>query len=171
MQLTTKGRYAVMALLDLAFNSNSVKEFESQISCSLQDIAKRQEVSFSYLEQLFSKLKKAGLVNSVRGAKGGYVLAKNPENITIFEIISASEENIKMTRCGSSDHNGCMSSKEQCITHELWAGLEENIQNYFKNITLAKLIKNNSKTSAKEKYDFLNNADIIQDFQKQTMVG
>lgn len=171
MQLTTKGRYAVMALLDLAFNSNFVEEFEGQTSCSLQDIAKRQEVSLSYLEQLFSKLKKAGLVNSLRGAKGGYILAKNPRNISIYEIISASEENIKMTRCGSSDHSGCMSSKEQCITHELWEGLEKNIENYFKNITLSELLKNNSKTPAKIKYDFLNNADIIQDFQKQTMVS
>ncbi len=132
MRLTTRGRYAVTALLDLA-----VQESRHQGAVSLSDIAKRQSISISYLEQLFSKLRKKGLVNSTRGASGGYHLAKSLEEIDIMSIISAVDESVNAMQCGGKGdcQNGAM-----CLTHELWHNLSAHIEVYLSNVTLAQLL-------------------------------
>ncbi|MFC0819509.1 Rrf2 family transcriptional regulator [Moraxella marmotae] len=133
MRLTTRGRYAVTALLDLA-----VQENRHQGAVSLSDIAKRQSISISYLEQLFSKLRKKGLVNSTRGASGGYHLAKPLEEIDIMSIITAVDESVNATQCGGKGdcHDGSM-----CLTHDLWHNLSTHIESYLKNVTLAQLLE------------------------------
>lgn len=133
MRLTTRGRYAVTALLDLA-----VQENRHQGAVSLSDIAKRQSISISYLEQLFSKLRKKGLVNSTRGASGGYHLAKPLSEIDIMSIITAVDESINATQCGGKGdcHDGSM-----CLTHDLWHDLSAHIESYLKNVTLAQLLE------------------------------
>lgn len=128
MQLTTKGRYSVMAMIDLALNEKSGP-------ISLSDISHRQDIALSYLEQIFARLRKAGLVKSVRGPGGGYNIVKSYDNLKISEIISAVEESIKITRC-SDEKNGCMSDKSQCVAHNLWEGLGNQINNYLESITL-----------------------------------
>ena len=117
MRLTTKGRYAVTAMLDLALQ-------EGKRPVTLQDIAVNQEISLSYLEQLFAKLRKAGLVRGTRGPGGGYRLAKKMDSISIAEVISAVDEKADMTRCGGN--SDCLDG-EKCLTHELWMELSEKI--------------------------------------------
>ncbi|MFL6622449.1 MAG: Fe-S cluster assembly transcriptional regulator IscR [Sulfurifustaceae bacterium] len=131
MKLTTKGRYAVTAMLDLAlhFGKGSV---------TLADIARRQGISLSYLEQLFAKLRRAHLVDSVRGPGGGYNLARNPGQISVAEIILAINENIDATRCGGE--RNCQGD-EPCLTHQLWEDLSQRIYDFLKNITLADLVE------------------------------
>lgn len=137
MRLTTKGRYAVTALLDLAIQEN-----RSQGAVSLSDIAKRQSISVSYLEQLFSKLRKAKLVVSTRGASGGYHLAKPLNEIDVMSIISAVDESINAMQC---DGKGDCQDGAMCLTHDLWFGLSSHIEDYLKNVTLAQLL--NSKNT------------------------
>ena len=120
MRLSTKGRYAVMALVDLAKCSNGAP-------VSLADIADRQEISLSYLEQLFSKLRKGGLVNSVRGPGGGYLLARPAPDVRISDIILAVDEPIRTTRCQPNSSVGCRSDSSRCLTHDLWAELGNQI--------------------------------------------
>lgn len=132
MRLTTRGRYAVTALLDLA-----VQENRHQGAVSLSDIAKRQSISVSYLEQLFSKLRKAGLVVSTRGASGGYHLAKPLNEIDVMTIISAVDESINAMQC---DGKGDCQDGAMCLTHDLWFGLSAHIEAYLKNVTLAQLL-------------------------------
>jgi Rrf2 family iron-sulfur cluster assembly transcriptional regulator len=131
MILTTKARYAVMAVMEIADNSNN-----SPIS--LLTISQRQDISLSYLEQIFACLRKSGIVGSVKGPKGGYILAKNREEITVAQIIKAIGEPIKMTRC-TSEKKSCMSSKVKCKTHHLWHGLENKIYDYLDSISLKTL--------------------------------
>lgn len=133
MRLTTRGRYAVTALLDLA-----VQENRYQGAVSLSDIAKRQSISISYLEQLFSKLRKKGLVNSTRGASGGYHLAKPLDQIDVMSIITAVDESVNAMQCGgkSDCHDGSM-----CLTHDLWHNLSNHIEAYLRNVTLAQLLQ------------------------------
>lgn len=131
MRLTTRGRYAVTALLDLA-----IQERCNDGAISLSDIAKRQSISVSYLEQLFAKLRKAGLVSSTRGASGGYQLARPLEEINVMSIISAVDENIDAMQCNG--HANCQDGS-MCLTHDLWRGLSCHIENYLKQITLAQL--------------------------------
>ena len=130
MRLTTKGRFAVTAMVDLAMNAqnNAVK---------LNAISERQKISLSYLEQLFSKLRRAGLVESVRGPGGGYVLGKPAGEINIAQIITAAEERLDATQCsGKADcHGGA-----PCITHNLWESLNHTIHNHLSSVTLAHLI-------------------------------
>lgn len=133
MRLTTRGRYAVTALLDLA-----VQESRHQGAVSLSDIAKRQSISISYLEQLFSKLRKKGLVNSTRGAAGGYHLAKPLEDIDIMSIITAVDESINATQCGGK---GDCQDGTMCLTHDLWHNLSHHIESYLKKVTLAQLLE------------------------------
>jgi len=137
MILGTKARYAVMALVDL------VKHWDGK-PVTLADIAARQEISLAYLEQIFPKLKKAGLVKPVRGPGGGYMLANPPAEIPVLRIIEAVDESLQMTRC-SGEHRakdamgmggGCMSDKTRCLTHALWAGLGQQIEGYLNGITL-----------------------------------
>jgi Rrf2 family iron-sulfur cluster assembly transcriptional regulator len=135
--LTTKGRYAVMAMVDLAMRGSK----DSPVA--LADIAKRQDIALTYLEQIFSRLKKQQLVKSVRGPGGGYLLVKPSENITIADIIVGVDEPIKMTRCDHNPNKGCMSSKVRCLTHDLWDGLGEQIFNYLEAITLEDVCKRN----------------------------
>lgn len=130
MILSTKGRYAVMAMVDLAAQ-------QSDAPVTLAQIAQRQEIPLAYLEQLVSRLRKAGLVRSVRGPRGGYLLGREAGCISIAEIVEASEESLEMTRCGSSDKEGCVSPKTRCLTHDLWHGLTQHIFEYLSAISLA----------------------------------
>jgi Rrf2 family iron-sulfur cluster assembly transcriptional regulator len=130
MKLSTKGRYAVMAMVDLTRNSNGNP-------VALADIAERQEISLSYLEQLFAKLRKGGLVRSVRGPGGGYLLAHAVESTRISDIILAVDEPIKATRCHSGSPSGCRSNKSRCLTHDLWEELGNQIHLYLSSVSLA----------------------------------
>ncbi len=130
MILSTKGRYSVMAMVDLATH-------QSEKPVGLAAIAQRQEIPLAYLEQLFSRLKKAGLVTSVRGPGGGYKLARAADAMNVAEIMYASDEPIKMTRCDTESHKGCMATKERCLTHDLWEGLTAQMRMYLGSITLA----------------------------------
>lgn len=136
MILTTRGRYAVMAVVDMV-------ESGCDKPTSLSSISKRQQISLSYLEQIFSNLRKAGIVKSVKGPGGGYVLGKSKTEIKISNIIKAIGEPIKMTRCGN-DSGGCM-AKTRCKTHDLWHGLEKTIYLYFESISLDDMCNKNSK--------------------------
>ena len=136
MKLTTKGRYAVMALADIA-------KFESNNPVSLRDISLRQGISLLYLEQIFSMLKKNQIVQSVRGTNGGYKLAKNPEQIKISNIFSAVQENVKTVRCKKESKKGCNGKSTKCLTHNLWDELENHINDFFEKKSLEDLIQDN----------------------------
>lgn len=133
MRLTTRGRYAVTALLDLAIQDGNSSE-----AVSLSDIAKRQSISISYLEQLFSKLRKAGLVTSTRGASGGYHLAKPLTDINVMAIISAVDESVNSMQC---EGKGNCQGGAMCLTHDLWCALSKHIEQYLQNISLAQLLQ------------------------------
>ena len=139
MKLTTKGRYAVMALADMA-------AFNKQNPVSLRDISLRQNISLVYLEQIFLKLKKNDLVKSVRGANGGYILSQSPENIKLSNIFFAVDENIKTLQCKKDSKRGCNGKSNKCITHNLWDELELYINNFFEKKNLRDLIDKNSQT-------------------------
>ncbi len=130
MKLTTKGRYAVTAMLDLALRYDKG-------AVTLADIAKRQGISLSYLEQLFAKLRRSGLVDSVRGPGGGYTLAMEPAKISVAEIIVAINENIDATRCGGEKN---CHGDETCLTHQLWEDLSTRIHEFLSGITLGDLV-------------------------------
>jgi len=133
VKLSTKGRYSVMALSDLALCSDGQP-------VSLADIAERQEISLSYLEQLFAKLRRGGLVNSVRGPGGGYLLAHGPEGTRISDIILAVDEPIRATRCSPGQPFGCRSNNSRCVTHDLWEELGNQIYLYLSSVTLADVV-------------------------------
>lgn len=130
MKLSTKGRYAVMAMADLALNSKGKPT-------SLADVAERQDISLSYLEQLFGKLRKGGLVKSVRGPGGGYLLSRAAKELRIADIILAVDEPIKTTRCKPGSPEGCHQDKSRCITHDLWEELGNQIYLFLSSVTLA----------------------------------
>ena len=134
MKLTTKGRYAVMAMADLDSN-------QELKPVSLNEISLRQNISLSYLEQLFSKLKNEKLVKSIRGPAGGYVLERNPKDIKISNIILAVDEQIKTLNCKKESKKGCHGKTVKCITHNLWDDLEQHINHFFDNVSLSDLIK------------------------------
>jgi Rrf2 family transcriptional regulator, iron-sulfur cluster assembly transcription factor len=136
MKLTTKGRYAVMAMADLAL-------FKDKGPTNLTDISLRQNISLAYLEQIFKKLKKSNLVKSVRGAKGGYVLVISPEEIKISNIIAAVDEEVKMLSCKKESKKGCNNKLTKCITHNLWDQLDQHINNFFEKVKLQDLVKKN----------------------------
>ena len=129
MKLTSKGRYAVMAMADLA--KNRINE-----PISLTEISLRQGISIAYLEQLFLKLRKNNLVQSARGPSGGYVLSKPPEEIKLLSIISAVDEKIKTVKCKKESKKGCNGKSIKCITHNLWDDLEAHINKFFEDNTL-----------------------------------
>jgi len=129
MRLTTKGRYAVTAMLDLAMNADTGP-------ISLADISKRQEISLSYLEQLFARLRRARLVDSVRGPGGGYLLAQTAQGITVAQVIKAVNESVDTTRCGGL--SDCQQG-DTCLTHHLWCELSEHIHDFLEDVTLAQL--------------------------------
>jgi Rrf2 family iron-sulfur cluster assembly transcriptional regulator len=132
MILTTKARYAVMAIIEIADRGQGNP-------ISLLTISQNQNISLSYLEQIFADLKKSGLVKAVRGPGGGYVLGKKSQDLNIAEIIKAMGESIKMTRC--KDKKGCMPDGTQCKTHHLWKGLENNIFGYLNSISIGDICK------------------------------
>ena len=124
MKLTSKGRYAVMALADLA-------KFDSIKPVSLRDISLRQGISLDYLEQIFSKLRKRELVQSVRGTQGGYVLNKRAKEINLTNIFEAVDEKVKTLQCKKESKKGCNGKSTKCLTHNLWDELESYINNFF----------------------------------------
>jgi len=136
MKLNTRGRYAVMALADLA-------NFDKENPVSLRDISLRQNISLVYLEQIFSKLKKNNIVKSIRGANGGYALTKNPEQIKLSNIFSAVDEQVKTLQCKRESKKGCNGRLTKCITHYLWDDLEMHINDFFDRKNLGDLLKNN----------------------------
>jgi Rrf2 family iron-sulfur cluster assembly transcriptional regulator len=134
MRLSTKGRYAVMAMTDLAR-----RECEPSRAVALAEIAARQEISLSYLEQLFARLRRKGLVQSARGPGGGYRLTKTPEATSIADIVHAVDEPLRATRCASKG-KGCMLKGERCLTHDLWEDLGQHIEGYLASVSLADVI-------------------------------
>ena len=131
MRLTTKGRYAVTAMLDLALHYQ-------QGPITLADISSRQGISLSYLEQLFSKLRKNGLVDSTRGPGGGYRLSRNAAEIPVADVISAVDEKVDTTKCGGL---GNCHDDHECLTHELWTELSAQIHDFLSNISLGQLVE------------------------------
>jgi Rrf2 family iron-sulfur cluster assembly transcriptional regulator len=140
MRLTTKGRYAVTAMLDLALHYD-----EGPIT--LADISQRQGISLSYLEQLFSRLRKQGLVDSTRGPGGGYRLSRSAYEIPVADVISAVDEKVDTTRCGGLGN--CHDDKE-CLTHELWTELSDQIHEFLSNISLGMLVERNASRAASD---------------------
>ena len=134
MKLTSKGRYAVMALADIA-------AFDKKNPVSLRDISLRQNISLLYLEQIFFKLKRNNIVKSTRGTNGGYILAKNPDQIKLATIFSAVDEKIKTVGCKKESKKGCNGKLTKCITHNLWDELELHINNFFEKKNLSDLVK------------------------------
>ncbi|HZT52153.1 MAG TPA: Rrf2 family transcriptional regulator [Stellaceae bacterium] len=130
MRLSTKGRYAVMAMVDIAKHGGGNP-------ITLAEIAERQAISLSYLEQLFAKLRAGGLVKSVRGPGGGYLLAHGADGTRISDIILAVDEPIRATRCTPGAPLGCSGSKSRCLTHDLWEELGNQIHLYLSSVTLA----------------------------------
>ena len=139
MKLTSKGRYAVMALVDLA-------RFDSINPVSLRDISLRQGISLDYLEQIFSKLKKNQIVQSIRGTQGGYVLSKKPEEIKLTNIFNAVDEKVRTVQCKKDSKKGCNGKATKCITHDLWDELENHINSFFEKKSLEDLIISKKET-------------------------
>ena len=153
MKLTTKGRYAVTAMLDLALHT-------SDNPVSLAEISERQDISLSYLEQLFAKLRKAGLVVSMRGPGGGYQLNGAPNTIVIADIISAVDEHVDATRCGGL--GDCQDNK-RCLTHDLWMDLSNQIRVFLADITLADMtsrleVQETAARQNKKRIDFISHS-------------
>ena len=140
MKLTSKGRYAVMAMADLA--KNNVKE-----PTSLAEISLRQGISVAYLEQLFLKLRKNNLVQSAMGPSGGYILSKHPGDIKLLSIISAVDEKIKTVKCRKESKKGCNGKSIKCITHNLWDDLETHINKFFEDNTLNDILFRETRSS------------------------
>ena|SRR5689334_5704497 len=141
MRLTTKGRFAVTAMMDLALHHGSGP-------VTLAEISGRQKISLSYLEQLFGKLRRHQLVESVRGPGGGYVLAKDMEQVTVTEIILAVDEPIDATQCGGKEN--CHDDRK-CLTHDLWANLNQRIFDYLGGVNLRQLVDSEkAKEAAKQ---------------------
>ena len=138
MKLTTKGRYAVMAMADIALYQNGKP-------VSLNDISLRQNISLSYLEQLFSRLKNKKLVKSIRGSGGGYILDRNPKEIKLSNIIFAVDENIKTLNCKKDSKRGCHGKSTKCITHNLWDDLEKHINVFFESKSLNDFLEQKNK--------------------------
>ena len=143
MKLTSKGRYAVMAMADLAKN-NAKKPI------NLTEISLRQGISLSFLEQLFLKLKKNNLVLSSRGPSGGYILSRDPDEIKLSSIINAVDEKIKTVKCKKESKKGCNGKSVKCITHDLWEDLETHIHSFFEKNTLKDIVYKTSKDQTQE---------------------
>jgi Rrf2 family protein len=136
MKLTTRGRYAVMALADIAV-------FDKGNPVPLRDISLRQNISLVYLEQIFSKLKKNNIVKSIRGANGGYVLTEEPEKVKLLKVFLAVDESIKTVQCKKESKKACNGKSTKCITHNLWDELEMYINDFFSKKSLKDLINQN----------------------------
>ena len=143
MRLTSKGRYAVMAMADLA-------KINTDQPTNLTEISLRQGISISFLEQIFLKLKRNNLVKSFRGPSGGYLLAKPPKEIRLLSIIDAVDEKVKTLGCKKESKKGCNGKSIKCITHNLWGDLEDHINNFFEKNTLKDIIFRVNKNQQKE---------------------
>ena len=139
MRLSTKGRYAVMAMADLAGHA-TLSEAEIR-PVALADIAERQDISLSYLEQLFAKLRRGGLVTSVRGPGGGYRLSRPSDQLRIADIILAVDEPIAATRCKPGATKGCTKTGARCVTHDLWEELGQQIHVFLSSVSLADVVE------------------------------
>lgn len=135
MRLSTRGRYAVMAMADLAGHEAGAR------AVPLADIARRQEISLSYLEQLFAKLRRQGLVKSVRGPGGGYRLSQPAAETRVADIILAVDEPIRATRCVPGSMKGCLTASVRCVTHDLWEELGQQIHVFLSSISLADVVE------------------------------
>ena len=153
MRLTTKGRFAVTAMIDLALRSG-----EGPVT--LAGISERQKISLSYLEQLFGKLRRHGLVDSVRGPGGGYCLARPGNQITVTDIVRAVDEPLDATQCGG--HENCR-DEERCMTHDLWATINTKMYEYLSSVTLENLVE-------KQLRKLGNNLSVLKD-ERQTAGG
>ncbi len=151
MKLTTKGRYAVTAMLDLALNSE-------QGPVPLAAISERQEISLSYLEQLFSRLRKNGLVVSTRGPGGGYRVARSLDQVAVSEIIGAVNESVDATQCSGAEN--CLSSG-RCLTHDLWEDLSAQIEEFLSGVSLADMIARHRDRPAVHSGDLRRGQDIV----------
>ena len=136
MKLTSKGRYAVMALADIA-------NFDKEKPVSLRDISLRQNISLVFLEQIFSNLKKNNIVKSRRGSNGGYILSNDPGKIKLSAIFSAVDEKVKQVQCKKESKKGCNGKSTKCITHYLWDELEIYINDFFDKKNLGDILKSN----------------------------
>lgn len=142
MQLSTRGRYAVMAVVDLAIHGGAR-------TVALAEIATRQQISLSYLEQLFARLRRAGLVRGVRGPGGGYRLAREAGRISVAEVVLAVDEPIRATRCaGGGSPNGCLVGGERCVTHNLWEQLGREIHRFLAEVTIGDVVERRPGVSA-----------------------
>lgn len=137
MRLGAKGRYAVMAMADIARHSDG----DLARPVCLSDVATRQEISLAYLEQLFSRLRRKGLVTSVRGPGGGYRLGRAADAVSVADIVSAVDEPLQAVRCGAEADKGCMAAGERCLTHHLWEALGDEIEHFLAGVSLADVIK------------------------------
>ena len=137
MRLTTKGRFAVTAMIDVAMHG-------TKTPVTLAGVSQRQKISLSYLEQLFGKLRRHGLVDSVRGPGGGYRLARAAESISVADVIVAVDEPIDATKCGGREN--CKDDGKRCMTHELWANLNQHIFGYLRSVSLAELVAQQNKS-------------------------
>jgi Rrf2 family iron-sulfur cluster assembly transcriptional regulator len=135
MRLTSKGRYAVMAMADLALHGGADR------AVPLQEVARRQEISLSYLEQLFARMRRAGLVAGVRGPGGGYRLSQPPAGVMISDIIAAVNEPIKATRCDESSTKSCIGRTGRCIAHGLWQEMGDRIHVFLSSVSLADVLE------------------------------
>lgn len=144
MRLTTKGRYAVTAMLDLAVH-------ERDHPIALADISERQCISLSYLEQLFAKLRKSGLVCSTRGPGGGYSLNKAPDEIAVADVVAAVDETVDATRCGGM--RNCQGGQSRCLTHDLWEELSRQIRGFLSQVSLADVIERHGAREVAERQD------------------
>ena len=133
MKLTSKGRYAVMALIDIA-------KFDNINPVSLRDISLRQGISVDFLEQIFSKLKKSEIVKSIRGTQGGYILSKKPSEIKLNNIFDAIDEKVKTVQCKKESKKSCNGKSSKCVTHDLWNELETHINSFFEQKSLEDLV-------------------------------
>lgn len=151
MMLTTKARYAVTAMIDIA-----VLEIErGNKPVKLSEISARHDIALNYLEQIFAKLKAGGLVSSVKGPGGGYVISNGANHTRVLDIIDAVEEQLEMTKCVSHVAGGCAPDRAKCATHDLWEGLEKQIRNYLKSKTLADLANQGQSSKVKGLSNFL----------------
>lgn len=162
MRLTTKGRYAVTAMLDLAFHS-------TKSPVTLTDIATRQTISLSYLEQLFARLRRAGMVTGIRGPGGGYKLSRQAEEINVADIIVAVDEQIDSTNC---EGRGDCQNHKACLTHDLWMGLSNQIRGYLESISLGDLLQQqNTQTIAKRQENDVQEIINTSEMKKVSMGG
>lgn len=138
MKLSTKGRYGLRAMIDLA-------DYSEEMPQSIANIAARQSISDSYLEQLMAKLKKADLIKSIRGAQGGYVLAKDSKDISVGDILRALEGDLSPVKCGDLDGKSGCSESDCCVTKNVWKRINDSIQNAVDGITLYELVEDNRK--------------------------